>query len=139
MSRAGYSDDLDNWALIRWRGAVASAIRGKRGQAFLREMLMALDALPYKRLITHELEQEGEVCALGSVGKLRGLNMSEIDPEEYEQVSAAFGIPECLAREIEFENDEGHWKQTPEERFAYIRRWVERNLRAAPPREEPGK
>jgi hypothetical protein len=37
MSRSGYSDDLENWSLIRWRGAVASAIRGRRGQAFLRE------------------------------------------------------------------------------------------------------
>lgn len=32
MSRCGYSDDYDQWALIRWRGAVESAIRGKRGQ-----------------------------------------------------------------------------------------------------------
>ena len=38
MSRSGYSDDLDNWDLIRWRGQVSSAIRGKRGQGFLREL-----------------------------------------------------------------------------------------------------
>jgi hypothetical protein len=50
MGRAGYSEDCDGWALIRWRGAVTSAIRGKRGQAFLREMLDALDALPVKRI-----------------------------------------------------------------------------------------
>jgi hypothetical protein len=130
VSRACYSDDLDNWALIRWRGAVASAIRGKRGQAFLREMLTALDALPEKRLIPHELEQYGEVCALGSVGKLRGMDMSQIDPEEYEQVATAFGIPECLAREIEFENDDCY-SQTPEDRYAYIYRWVERQLKPA--------
>jgi hypothetical protein len=34
MSRSGYSDDIDSaddqWALIRWRGAVKSAIRGAR-------------------------------------------------------------------------------------------------------------
>jgi hypothetical protein len=46
MSRSGYSDDHSEWDLIRWRGAVASAIRGKRGQAFLRELLVALDAMP---------------------------------------------------------------------------------------------
>lgn len=33
MSRSGYSEDLDMWDLIRWRGAVKSALRGKRGQA----------------------------------------------------------------------------------------------------------
>ena len=31
MSRSGYEDGLEMWDLIRWRGAVASAIRGKRG------------------------------------------------------------------------------------------------------------
>ncbi|ENQ7660184.1 hypothetical protein ACEQOL_006537 [Pseudomonas aeruginosa] len=38
MSRSGYCDDLDNWSLICWRGAVSSAIKGKRGQAFLIEL-----------------------------------------------------------------------------------------------------
>lgn len=46
MSRSGYSDDIDQWDLICWRGAVASAIRGKRGQAFLLEMWKAMTALP---------------------------------------------------------------------------------------------
>lgn len=57
MSRSGYSEDWDgeNWTFIRWRGAVKSALRGKRGQAFLREALAALDAMPEKRLITHDL------------------------------------------------------------------------------------
>jgi hypothetical protein len=43
------------WSHIRWRGAVASAIRGGRGQAFLREMLAAMDAMPVKRLVANEL------------------------------------------------------------------------------------
>lgn len=132
MSRSGYVDEMDDqWALIRWRGAVKSAIRGKRGQAFLREMRTALDALPEKRLIAYELEQDGDVCALGSVGKLRGIDMSKIDPEEYEQVSAAFGIPEALIREIEYENDEASaWfkKDTDEERFVRVRSWVEKHI-----------
>ena len=35
MSRSGYSDGLDEWAMIRWRGAVKSAIRGARGRAII--------------------------------------------------------------------------------------------------------
>ncbi len=63
MSRSGYSDDLDSWALIRWRGQVASAIRGRRGQAVLRDLLAALDAMPEKALVASELETpQGEVC-----------------------------------------------------------------------------
>ncbi len=46
MSRSGYVDDIDNLALINWRGAVKSAIQGKRGQAFLRALVDALDAMP---------------------------------------------------------------------------------------------
>lgn len=56
MSRSGYSDDLDSWSMIRWRGAVTSATRGARGQAFFREMLAALDAMPEKKLIADDLE-----------------------------------------------------------------------------------
>lgn len=134
MSRSGYSDDLDdNWQLIRWRGAVASAIKGKRGQAFLREMLAALDALPEKKLVARELEIGGEVCALGSVGQTRGVDMAKLDPEDHETVAAAFNIPHALACEIMFENDEGggYWnEETPEARYARMRRWIEGQIRA---------
>jgi hypothetical protein len=67
MSRSGYSDDFDfdNLALGRWRAQVASAIRGARGQAFLCELVVALDALPEKKLIAHDLESNGNVCAIG--------------------------------------------------------------------------
>lgn len=65
MSRSGYSDECDDWQLIMWRGAVASSMRGRRGQAFLKETLAALDALPEKKLIDYDLEREGAVCALG--------------------------------------------------------------------------
>ena len=62
MSRSGYSEDCDGRELIMWRGAVAAAIRGKRGQRALRELVVALDAMPAKRLITDALEIDGEYC-----------------------------------------------------------------------------
>lgn len=130
MSRSGYSDDIeDNWALIRWRGAVASAIRGKRGQAFLREMVGALEALPEKRLIAGELQiPDGEVCAIGAVGKARGLDMGSLDPEDAETVAGTFGIADVMAREIVYQNDEGGWYETPEQRFARMLRWAKASL-----------
>jgi hypothetical protein len=124
--RSGYSDDCDQWDLIRWRGAVESAIRGKRGQAALREMLSALDAMPDKRLIADELEDaDGEVCGLGALGKARGLDMAVVDPEDRESVAKAFGIAEALAAEIMNVNDD--WldrRATPEQRWEVVRRWV---------------
>lgn len=133
MSRSGYSDDCDGWSLIRWRGAVESAIRGKRGQALLREMLAALDALPEKRLIAGELVNEGgECCALGAVALRRGLPVTGVDPEDREQVAALFDIAPALAAEIVFENDGdfSYRKVTPEQRFERMRAWVVANLRA---------
>ena len=62
MSRSGYSDDEgEPGQFAMWSGQVASAIRGKRGQAFLREMAEAMDAMPDKRLIAHDLRQSVEV------------------------------------------------------------------------------
>lgn len=129
MSRSGYTDDVDGWALIRWRGAVKSAIRGKRGREFLRKLIAALDALPEKRLIAGELEMDGEVCAMGSVGKMQGIDMSNIDPTEPEEVAAAFNISPALAQEIAYVNDE--WlsnRATDEERYSIVRKWAEKQL-----------
>ena len=126
MSRSGYNDDGDQWEFIKWRGAVTSALRGKRGQAFLREMKEALDALPVKRIVKNELEIDGEVCALGAVGLRRGIPMTEIDPEDHDTIARTFDISGAMAREIMYLNDEWDWREeTPEERYARMRRWVE--------------
>lgn len=132
MSRSGYSDDAENVSL--WRGAVASSIRGRRGQAFLREMLAAMDGLPEKRLISEDLEKEGAVCAIGAVGLVRGVDMSKIDPEDNYAIADAFGIAHVLACEIMYLNDEyekydrenRRWitDATPEERFTRMRNWI---------------
>jgi hypothetical protein len=134
MSRSGYSEDYDDqWALIRWRGAVASSIRGKRGQAFLTEMRDALDALPEKKLVAMELEAGGSVCAIGAVGRARGVDMSSIDPEDYSRVAGTFGIAEPLAQEIVYLNDEaGFYGETDERRFTRMRGWLDRVIKATP-------
>lgn len=135
MSRSGYSDDGDAWQMIMWRGAVSSAIFGKRGQAFLKEMLAVLDAMPDKKLIKEELEKDGQVCAMGAVGKARGLDMSNLDPEEPELVAAKFGIARALAREIMYMNDEYSYTTiSEEERFKLIRKWVVENIKHDPQR-----
>lgn len=125
MSRSGYSDDCDNLAL--WRGAVESAIRGKRGQQLLRELAEAMDAMPVKELITDALVEDGAYCALGVVGAKRGIDMTGIDPHEPDQVSKAFNIANALAQEIEFVNDDDFGLdhgETPAQRWTRVRKWV---------------
>lgn len=107
MSRSGYSDDLDNNELNVWRGQVASAIRGKRGQMFLLEMLAALDVLPRKELIKEAIvTPEGPVCAMGAVARRRGTDTSDLDPDDADSVAARFGIARQMAMEIAYVNDE---------------------------------
>lgn len=133
MSRSGYNDDCDGWALIRWRGQVASAIRGARGQRLLRELADALDAMPEKKLIANDLEANGCYCALGVAGKARGIDLAKLDPEDARGVGEAFDIAVPLAREIVFENDEGGWyDETPERRWQRMREWVRQHLTLAP-------
>lgn len=129
MSRSGYSDDFrmdDNWAAIRYRGSVSSAIKGKRGQDFIRELIAALEGMPEKKLIGDELQANGEVCALGCVGAKRGIDMSDIDPEDYEVISIKLGIAESMAREIMYENDEFG---SPARRWEWMMNWAKDNLR----------
>lgn len=145
MTRSGYSDDCDNdWQFVMWRGAVKSAIKGKRGQAFFKEMLAALDALPVKRLVKDELQapdlitcshwgmfETQSVCAIGAVGRARGVDMNKIDPDDPPQVAGAFGIAQAMAQEIVYINDEwGSYRETPEARFVRVREWVARQIRA---------
>lgn len=130
MSRSGYTDcDDDPLAIGRWRAQVASAIRGKRGQAFLRELVVALDAMPEKTLIANDLvTAEGDVCAIGAVCQARGLDVSKVDCDWPEDVAGAVGIAHQMVSEIEWENDEGGFHETDEERWSRMRRWAEARL-----------
>jgi hypothetical protein len=145
MSRSGYSEDFDASDIAMWRGQVASAIRGKRGQVFFRDLVAALDALSDKRLIagilqtspTDELSPTENYtpnfCAIGSVGLARGLDMSDLDPDNTQRIADIFNIAHQLAAEIVFENDEaGPCKETPEARWHRMRAWAVSKLKGKP-------
>lgn len=147
MSRSGYSDEWDfdqeaQWALIRWRGAVKSSIRGKRGQRFLVELIEALDAMPTRELISGKLESDGCHCALGAVAAARGIDTSaiefpddewEMDREHHERVANALDIADALGREVmyindEYYSDEGHFTRN-EKRWRVVRSWALHEIR----------
>jgi hypothetical protein len=142
MGRSGYDDDCD-WDRSRYlyRGRVASALRGKRGQAFLLELLAAFDAMPEKKLAAESLKYEdGAVCALGAVALKRGLDADKIkqldtqfEEDNPDYVAHEFGIAECMVREIVYMNDEAVWREeTPEQRFERMRAWVVSEVRPVP-------
>ena len=118
MSRSGYFDDNDDpLALGRWRQAVTRALEGKRGQALLRELVQALDAMDDKRLYVGSFATPaGEFCTLGVLGAKRGTKMDDLgdgDDCDPATVGQRFGIAQAMAAEIMWMNDEcavDEWK-----------------------------
>jgi hypothetical protein len=128
---------LSSQELNIWRGAVNQAIRGKRGQTFLREMAAALDAMEVKELIADDIVRDDKhVCALGSVALARRMSVSGFDVTDAAYVGQEFGIARALAAEIAYENDErGPYgsTETPAQRWTRMRKWVDKNLRTVAP------
>ncbi len=141
MSRSGYNEDCDGGnELYLYRANVDRATHGRRGQALLRALLAALDAMPEKRLVAAEFQTEGgEVCAFGALGRQRGIDMSKWDQAAQQDdddwlaymLSKEFNIAEPLAREIMWANDEFFFsEETPEHRFQRVRQWVVEQIHA---------
>lgn len=129
MSRSGYSDECDFMGL--YRQTVVNATNGKRGQKLLRDLLAALDAMPEKRLITGALiDDAGEVCALGALGRQRDLPLAEIDVYDHDGMADTFGVSRSLACEIQYMNDEWFGGNSPEELWTKMRAWVASQIRA---------
>ncbi len=165
MGRSGYSDyddyDADaQWAMIRHAGARKSALRGRRGQDFLRRLSAALDAMPVKSLIAIPGEEgeyadgeappgfnrlgtpDGQVCVLGCLALAEGKKPHEIDATDYGGLGAMFNVAPIVVRDLEWENDEqsftygdpGQESMTEgERRWAYLREWVKRNVHTDAP------
>lgn len=130
MGRHGLSEDCDdNWSFIKWRGQVASATKGARGQRLFRDLKAALEAMPEKRLVAKELEAEdGSVCTLGALGKARGMRMTEVDPYDTETIAGMFDVAPQLVSEIEWMNDEFGYK-SPEDRYEQMLAWVSSQIK----------
>lgn len=127
MSRSGYSDDGDYLEL--YRQSVECSLLGKRGQALLKRLRDALDAMPVKQLIRGDfVTPTGAVCALGAVDP----TFNPRDPEDWDAVAAHFNIAPSMAREIMYLNDE--WDEyrrepeTAEQRWTRMREWVAKQI-----------
>lgn len=74
-SRFDNMDDSNSASPAQWAYRLRRSVGSKRGQAFLRELLAALDAVPGHRLIGGSMKAEGSnVCALGAYAAWREMN-----------------------------------------------------------------
>ena len=159
MGRSGYSDcddyDTEDQYLINLHaGALASALRGRRGQAFLQRLAAALDSMPAKSLCKIQSGDEvdgvrdpvtrvwtyppgtdrlglpdGQVCVLGSLAKAEGMDPVAIDATEHKTLAKLFNVSEILVRELEWENDQRYsvgpdGETEGEARWRHLREWV---------------
>ena len=153
--RINYCDEEDRpGQFALWDANCRRSLRGKAGQAALRDLEAALLALPEKRLIRDRLEHDGEVCAVGAYARHKGLDLSKFDPEdESDAVGVEAGMPRLVAWKIIALNDvtldtvwevadgplnrwDAHYKgglavvrdMTPEERYEKVLAWVRAQL-----------
>jgi len=131
MSRISYSDEEDfpgQFAL--YQANCERSLRGREGQAQLRELRAALLALPDKRLIHGLLEdEEGGVCAIGAYAKHKGLDLSKFDVDyDTDEVGIAGGMPALVAWKVVEMNDLQWDYLTPEKRYEKMLAWVESKL-----------
>ena len=128
MSRSGYTDDCEYLGL--YRANVDRSLRSKKGQAFLRELAVALDSMEVKELIASEIvDESGSCCAIGAVCKSRGVDASNVDPTCPQSVGDLVGISRIMAAEIEYTNDEdGPFGELPERRWQRVRKWVDEQI-----------
>jgi len=137
------------WELHEQAGI--NALRGKRGQAILKELEVALLALPEKKLLHGNLAKGGGVCAIGALALKRRMEAGDardaalkwmeeqVDPEDCEGwgeqtqwfAKKHLGVVRALAYKISYQNDEGDEKrhergrkETDEERWERVLAWV---------------
>jgi len=146
MSRL-YQDDyggFEPWMEGQQAGALRSAIRGRRGQQLLRDLVAALDALSVPELSAGALEHEelGCCCAFGVVRRYRGPDAvplyyhpteEDLDPPHFTE---PFNVAPALAWAV-VESNEG-WSDSNQEsarrqRWARVRAWAVKHLLAVEP------
>ena len=141
MSRYCDFDDYDYepWMEGQAAGAMRSAIRGRRGQQLLRDLIAGLDALPVPELAAGALEdpETGCVCALGAVRLQRGaeavpLSFDLDDPDiDWRDLAKPFDISETLAHAVISQNEyssKRNDEQSRRRRWQSVRAWAVGNL-----------
>ena len=142
MSRLYCDNDWEPWMGGQQAGALRSAVRGRRGQRFLQDLIDALDALPVPELSAGALEDEetGCCCAFGAVRRHRGAEAVPLgfDPMDEDQtpdgLTEPFDVSRTLAWAVVQANEECSTSNTPDarrRRFQEVRRWAVAKLCAA--------
>jgi hypothetical protein len=134
-----WDGDWEPWMEGQAAGALRSAIRGRRGQQLLRDLIAGLDALPVPELAAGSLEdpETGCVCALGAVRLHRGADTVPLwfdpaDPDvDWRNLAKPFDISETLAHAVISANeyvDSNNDEYSRRNRWKSVRAWAVNHL-----------
>ena len=150
MSRFGYDPEYDTdygskeFQAAVWDRNYARSLRGRKGQAALRELRDALRALSPRRLIEGfcetTIDDDGNevisgVCAIGAMYVARGLPVDNyMQSEDFSSwdtadVGESMGMSNTMAFGIAYRNDETYSDLTPESRWWAMYAWVLQQIR----------
>ena len=139
--RINYCDDEDRpGQFALWDANCQRSLRGRAGQAALRDLEAALLALPQKRLIRGLLVSDdgADVCAVGAYARYKGEDIAKHVPYASDDVAIACGMPRLVAWKVVALNDfeiDDHYvtgqrvTYTPEERYIKVLAWVREQLK----------
>ena len=147
MSRVTVNEDMGLGENELWAANAERAIKGRKGQKFLREVEQALLALPEPRLIAGSFCLGGEVCLMGAAAVQRRIDAGMDRADALTEVEESFGgerdddgacvgrrelgLTFVLAWELAYLNDgdEYHGSNwTPEERYTRCLAWVRERI-----------
>ncbi len=123
--RLNYTDEEDYPGQFNiWQANCNRSLQGKRGQAALKRLEVALLSMPTKRLIREAISEVNEdagrleVCALGAVAMMEGHEKILYSDEEPEEAGKAMGFPRLVAWKVVEMNDiqfdgEYRWVEGP--------------------------
>ena len=145
MSRL-YQDDygFEPWMEGQQAGALQSAIRGRRGQQLLRDLVAGLDALPAPELSAGALEDKatGCCCAFGAVRRYRGAAAvplyfdpmeEDLDPPHHAE---PFDVAPALAWAVVKVNEgwsDSNQESARRQRWTRVRAWAVKHLLGVKP------
>lgn len=146
--RLSEEEDFNNAAIL-WEANQERSLKGRRGQAALRRLEVALLALPEPKLIADAVESNGTVCGLGALAKYENYQeVPELPTYPDENASAeewdawecgeaeqgiedamlalarALDVPKMVAIAIIYHNDDPYGAITSEARYSKLLAWA---------------
>lgn len=143
MSRYNYAQEPTQSQINIWQANARRALRGARGRKALADLKAALLRLQNKQLISNQVYDGENVCAIGAYAAYKSIEKG-IDPwesfeilprtssiEDTADLGQEYGLTYTLAWELAYRNDETWGNLNPSQRYTSFLDWINQELAIA--------